>query len=187
MTNKFTDLMLDLETAGMPPNGAILSIGAIWFDLDTQTTGPTFQQTIHLGSAVADGGTMDPGTFIFWLGQSDEARKAVRFGGRHIHTVLQDLSDFILETCRHEDVRIWANSPNFDLAILGGAYDRAGIKRPWNWSRERDFRTVRNMHPAVEYTYKDKGSNAHEALGDAKFQVEHLLKIKNHVSKGKTK
>ena len=180
---KFTDLMLDTETAGMPPNGALMSIGAIWFDLDTQTTGPTFQQTIHLGSAVADGGTMDPGTFIFWLGQSDEARKAVRFGGRHIHTVLQDLSDFILETCRHEDVRIWSNSPNFDLAILGGAYDRAGIKRPWIWSRERDFRTVRNLNPQVEYDFKSKGDEAHNALADAIFQAQHLFAIKRSKTK----
>lgn len=175
---QFFDLMLDTETAGMPPNGALLSLGAVWFDLHTETMGPTFQQTIHLGSSVADGGTMDPGTFLFWLGQSEEARNAVRFGGQHIHTVLQNFSDFIKETCRHEDVRIWANSPNFDLAILGGAYDRAGITRPWNWSKERDFRTIRNWHPKVVYDFKSKGDAAHTALADAQFQVNHLFAIK---------
>lgn len=183
MTN-FVDLMLDTETAGMPPNGALLSIGAVWFSLDTLTMGPTFQQTIHLGSAVADGGTLDPGTFVFWLGQSDEARKAVRFGGRHIHEVLKDFSAFVAATCRVEDVRIWANSPNFDLAIVGGAYDRAEIKRPWYWSRERDFRTVRAMYPSIEYDYKSKGDAAHTALADAIFQTEHLFKIKRSKTYG---
>jgi len=185
VTTQFFDLMLDTETAGLPPNGALMSIGAIWFDLATETTGPTFQQTIHLGSSCEDGGNIDPGTFLFWLGQSDAARNAVRFGGRHIHTVLQEFSDFILETCRHEDVRIWCNSPNFDLAILGGAYDRAGIKRPWNWSRERDFRTLRNWYPAVEYDFKSKGDSAHTALADAQFQVAHMVKIKHYVQRNK--
>ena len=175
---QFFDLMLDTETAGMPPNGALLSMGAVFFDLATETTGPTFSQTIHLATSVRDGGTMCPSTFMFWLGQSEEARKAVRFGGQDIRKVLQDFSDWIAETCRHEDVRIWANSPNFDLSIVGGAYDRAGIKRPWHWSAERDFRTVRKMYPAVEYTFEDKGDGAHNALADAVFQAEHLFKIK---------
>ena len=28
------DLQIDLETAGLPPDGALLSIGAVFFDLD---------------------------------------------------------------------------------------------------------------------------------------------------------
>ena len=176
--NKFEDCMVDLETAGMPPTGAILSIGAVFFDIESQTMGPTFQQTVHLGSAVEMGGTMSPSVFLWWLGQSEEARQGVRFGGQHINKVLLVFSEWVKETCRHEDVRMWANSPNFDLAILGGAYDRSQIKRPWNWSRERDFRTVRAMHPSIEYDYKSKGDAAHTALADAQFQVNHLFKIK---------
>lgn len=32
---QFFDLMIDTETAGLPPTGALLSIGACFFDLHT--------------------------------------------------------------------------------------------------------------------------------------------------------
>ncbi|MBH0040756.1 3'-5' exoribonuclease [Pseudoalteromonas sp. SWN166] len=97
--------------------------------------------------------------------------------------MLQDFSDWIKETCRHEDVRPWGNSNAFDLTIVGGAYKRADIKTPWYWTNERDFRTVRNMYSAIEYNPADKGTGAHNALADAQFQVEHLFKIANRNKK----
>ena len=183
MTTQFFDLMIDTETAGLPPTGALLSLGAVFFDLKTQTMGPTFLRTVHLATSVRDGGTIDPSTFMWWLDQSDEARHGVRFGGQDIRKVLQDFSDWIKETCRHEDVRPWGNSNAFDLTIVGGAYKRADIKLPWYWTNERDFRTVRNLYSAVEYNPAEKGDGAHNALQDAKFQVEHLFKIANRNKK----
>lgn len=177
--NKFVDLMIDIETAGLPPSGALLSIGACFFDMHTETIGPTFQRTVHLATATRDGGVIDAGTFIFWLGQPERARNAVRFGGQDIRVVLSDFSDWIAQTCRHEDVRPWANAPTFDLTILGGAYQRSGLQRPWHYTRERDFRTVRNMYPAIVYDPKEKGDEAHDALADAVFQARHLFAIKN--------
>ena len=174
----FEDLMIDTETMGMPPDGALLSIGAVFFDLQTCTLGPTFNQSINLSTSVRDGGTLTPGTIIWWLGQSQEARDAVRFSAIDIRTVLQDFSDFIDEHSYHKNVRLWGNSSSFDLSIVGSAYKRAQIKQPWHYTNERCFRTVRNMYPHVEYMYASKGTGAHNALADAIFQSEHLFKIK---------
>lgn len=177
MTAPFFDLMIDVECAGLPPTGALLSIGAVFFDIATRTKGRTFLRTVHLATSVRDGGTIDPSTFVWWLGQSEEARNGVRFGGQDVRKVLQDFADWIAETCRHEDVRPWGNSNAFDLTIVGGAYDRAGMKKPWYWTNERDFRTVRNLYPGVEYDPSKKGDGAHNALADAAFQVDHLFAI----------
>ena len=38
---------------------------------------------------------------------------------------------------------------------------------------------MRAMYPSVEYNPADKGTGNHNALEDAKFQVEHLWKIAN--------
>lgn len=179
MTTKFFDLMIDIECAGLPPNGALLSIGAVFFDVHTQTLGPTFLKTIHLGTSVRDGGVIDPGTFLWWLGQSDEARKGVRFGGQDHKAVLQEFADWIAETCRLEDVRPWGNGAAFDLTVLGSAYKRTGITTPWYFTNERCFRTIRNMFPGVPYDPSAKGDAAHNALADAVFQAEHLFAIKN--------
>lgn len=185
MTTKYFDLMIDLETAGLPPNGALMSIGAVFFDLHTCTLGPEFNAVVHLGSAVTDGGVIDAGTFLWWLGQSDAARHSVRFGGRHIHAVLDDFSNWIAEHCRHEDVRPYGNSSSFDLTILNSAYRRAGKQAPWHFTNERCFRTIRNLYPSVEYNPDEKGDGAHNALEDAKFQARHLFKIKNRNKESK--
>lgn len=176
---QFFDLMIDTETMGLPPTGALLSIGAVFFDIQTGTLGPTFLRTINLATAVRDGGTFTPGTVMWWLGQSDAARQAVRFGGIDIRKALQDLTDFIAEHSRVEDVRPWGNSSGFDLTSIGTAYQRAAMRAPWHFTNERCFRTVRSMYPSVVYDPADKGEGAHNALADAEFQARHLIKIKD--------
>lgn len=174
----FFDLMIDTETMGLPPDGALLSIGAVFFDLATETLGPTFNRMIHLGSSVQAGGTIDAGTVLWWLRQGDEARKAVSYGGEPIQVVLADFSTWIAQHCRHEDVRPWGNSNAFDMTVVAGAYKRLGLPVPWSWWNERDFRTVRNLYPSIEYDPGEKGEGAHNALVDAVFQAQHLFKIK---------
>ena len=176
---EFYDLMIDTETAGLPPSGALMSIGAVFFDLHTQALGPEFNATIHLASSVKAGGQMDAGTVLWWLRQGDAARKAVAYGGQPIDKVLTDFTAFIEQHCRVEDVRPWANASTFDLTIINSAYRNLGMKTPWHFTNERCFRTVRNMYPQVEYDPGEKGEGAHNALADAKFQAQHLFKIKH--------
>jgi hypothetical protein len=183
---KWTDLQIDLETMGLPPNGAIVSIGAAFFDLDTCTIGPTFSKAINLATAVRDGGEITPSTLMWWLQQSETARRNICFDTYDIRQVLTAFSDFIAEHSRHQDVRPWGNGAAFDLTLLNGAYMRAGIKTPWSPFRERCFRTVRNMYPQVEYNTDDKGDSAHTAVDDAIFQARHLFKIKNRNKKVET-
>lgn len=178
---QFFDLMIDTETAGLPPTGALLSIGACFFDLHTQTIGPTFNRTIHLGSSVKHGGTMDPGTVLWWLRQDPKAQQAVAYNGEPIELVLGDFSKWIAEYCRHEDVHPWGNGAAFDLTIVGGAYKRLDMAAPWAFWHERCFRTVRNQHPSVAYEPGEKGDDAHNALADAIFQAQHMFKIKQRI------
>ena len=177
------DLMCDLETMGTPPDGAIVSIGACFFNLEDCTIGPTFNRVINLATAVRDGATLNPSTIMWWLGQSDEARKSILYSTEEIRTVLTDFATFIAQHSRVQDVRPWGNSNSFDLTLLATSYERADIRVPWSPFRERDFRTVRNMYPSVEYNPDEKGDGAHNALTDAIFQANHLFKIKNRNKK----
>lgn len=180
---KYEDLMLDLETMGMAPSGAIIGMGACFFDLKTCTVGPTFYRAVNLATAVRDGGTLNPSTIMWWMGQSQEAREAVRFSATDIRSVLIEFSDFVAEHSSAKAVRPYGNASGFDLTILGGAYERVGMKSPWHYLNERCFRTIRCMYPAVEYNPDDKGTGAHNALADAIFQAMHLFKIKNRNQK----
>lgn len=175
----WTDLMIDLETMGLPPDGAIVSIGACFFDIEKCEIGPTFNRTINLATAVRDGGTIHPGTVMWWMGQGQPARDSIRFSGEDIRTTLTDFAAFIAEHSRVQDVRIYGNGSDFDITLLNSAYLRAGIKTPWSPFRVRCFRTIRNLYPQVEYNPDDKGDGAHNSLADAIFQARHLFKIKH--------
>jgi DNA polymerase III epsilon subunit-like protein len=173
------DLMIDLETMGLPPDGAVVSIGACFFSLETCEIGPTFKRNINLATAVRDGGTLNPSTVMWWLGQTQEARDSIRFSGEPVRSVLQEFSDFIAEHSTHKDVRIYGNGSDFDITLMNSAYLRADMPVPWSPFRARCFRTIRNMYPAVEYDTSAKGEGAHNALTDAIFQAQHLFRIKN--------
>lgn len=172
------DCMIDLETMGLPPNGAIVSIGACMFEIESCEIGPTFKRNINLATAVRDGGVMEPGTVCWWLTQGDDARKSILTDNYDVRQVLAEFSDWVAEHSSHKSVRVWGNGAAFDLTVLNSAYLRAGIKTPWRFSHERCFRTVRNLYPGVEYDPEAKGDGAHNALTDAIFQAEYLFKVK---------
>ena len=178
------DCMVDLESMGLPPDGAIVSIGAVFFNLEDGTLGPTFRRTINLATAVRDGATLNPGTILWWLQQNQQARNNICFSAEDIRTTLTDFAAFIEEHSRVQDVRIYGNGSDFDVTLLNSAYLRAGMKTPWSPFKVRCFRTIRNLYPSVVYDTADKGDAAHTALDDAIFQVRHLLKIKNRNKPG---
>ena len=72
------------------------------------------------------------------------------------------------------NVCIWGNGAAFDNVILRTAYERLGLKAPWNFWDDRCFRTVKALHPEVEYV---KSGAAHNALDDAKNQALYLMKV----------
>lgn len=176
--NQLFDAMCDIEAMGTRSNAPIVSVAMVMFDIATETMGASFCKQIHLATAMRDGAVPDAGTIMWWMRQGDNVRRPIWSGGEDIRDVLRDLSIWLGQQCRPEDVRPWGNSNRFDLGILESAYKRAHIPLPWRWNNERDFRTVRNLNPQVPYNTDDKGEGAHDPLVDCRFQVEHLFKIK---------
>ena len=170
---QFFDLMIDTETAGMPPTGALMSIGAVFFDLHTQTVGPTFNRTIHLASSVKHGGTIDPSTVLWWLRQSDEARAEItRQDARSpLKEALDNLSAWYLEIGADEHTQVWCNGASFDFPILEAAYRAVNAVSPWSYWQLRCARTARNLLPACE---TPRQGVAHNALADAIYQAQCL-------------
>lgn len=174
---EFELLMIDLETMGGPPNGAIIAVGACFFDIKRGKIGPKYIRKIHLATAVREGGVIDPATVLWWMRQGDEARREATIDSYDIDVVLTDFYWWIASHCRIEDVKVYGNGATFDLIILRTAYERLGYEPPWHWSAERCFRTLRKNYPSVEYDPLQKGDQAHNALVDVEFQARHLLRI----------
>ena len=87
------DVMLDLETMGTRHNAPIIALGAVAFNLVEMTIGEKFYANVTLASSVALGSVMDPSTVLWWLQQSEDARKAVTRKGRQATEALTDFAD----------------------------------------------------------------------------------------------
>jgi hypothetical protein len=164
-------IMIDLETMGTRPTAPIVSIGAVAFDKDG--IHEKFYRVIDLDSAVDAGAIIEPGTVLWWLAQSDDARKALTDDiAEPIGNVLEQFRMFIVALPAIAGV--WGNGATFDNVLLAEAYKRLGMEAPWPFWKDRCYRTVKNLYPAVELV---RVGTLHNALADARTQAEHLIAI----------
>lgn len=162
--------MLDLETLGTSPGSLILAIGAVKFSQGEITD--TFYQRVDPQSCISVGLKMNVSTVMWWLTQGDEARLEITKPGQLLGEVLQDFSDWLNDPA----AAIWGNGAAFDNVLLSVAYEKTGIPRPWKYSGDRCYRTIKSLHPEV--LIQPMGT-LHNALDDAKAQAVHLMQILN--------
>jgi hypothetical protein len=171
------DLMIDLETASIATNAAIIAIGAVWFDRERGELGERFYQAIDLSSAINAGFDVDGEAITWWMQQTETAREVFNDPERvNIEIALERFSEFVGVSA--EGFNLWGKGPAFDNAILADAYLRLNLKKPWAYYNDRCVRTLLDV--AKIYNIKLKPFNkgiAHNALDDAIYQAECLCQI----------
>jgi len=165
-TDEIHRVMLDIETLGLQPGVAILSIGAVEFGPDG--LGETFDRSVSLSSCQEAGLTIDAGTLEWWLEQEDAAREVLT-GGDRLGRVLGEFKMFYGDADE-----IWAYSPQFDCAILSHAYEAFDEAPPWTYQDERDCRTLASLPiwPDLE-----QDGVEHDALDDAIYQAKQTVEV----------
>jgi len=166
------DIMIDIETMGTGSNAAILSIGAVIFDIPGKSLGDSFYVNVGLGSCLAHGLTIDQKTKEWWDNQSQEAKDALNIP---IPVLLPEALKRLSEFMKNGTYRVWGNGASFDNVILRNAYKATGIKCPWEYWYEMCFRTLNNLFQ-VKTDIKVDGVK-HNALYDAKVQALRALEI----------
>lgn len=167
-----TRIMLDLETLGTAPGSAILAIGAVKFG--SQHVLSDFYQRVDLRSCLDFGMTIDPDTLMWWMRQDDAARKEITQEGIFLASAIEEFDLWLKREAENTEIEMWGNGAAFDNVLLSSAYHIFRKKRPWNYSNDRCYRTVKNLYPEVEmlqYGYK------HHALDDARSQAMHLMNM----------
>lgn len=173
-------IMLDLETLGTGRNSVILSIGAVRFDPFIPRTAQAFDGTFYAefgsDSLVLQqrlGLEINAATVEWWMRQSVLAKRVFKNG------VVDDPADALLRFTEFVNytprTKIWGNGSDFDNLLLGDMYDALSIKRPWSYSNNRCYRTMKNL-PGGPSPSAD-GGVAHHALDDALRQAKHLVDI----------
>ena len=172
------DLSIDLETMGTEPGSAIVGLGACFFDTNTEQIGERFYRAINLASACEAGLKIDPATCMWWMGQSDAARNAIRFSTHTLRDALLDFSEWALNHCPKDEIRTWTRGPSFDSALLSVAYKAVGLEPPWFYYHERCHRTLTARNPSVPRP--ERTDTAHRADDDAVHQAQWLIDIARH-------
>lgn len=159
------NVMLDLETTGVSAGCGILSIGACALDLHDN-----FYVKVNLASCYERGLKDLPSTIAWWEKQDPVAKEEAFSGDTPILEALIRFSTWF-----HKASKIWGNGADFDLPILGAAYEACGMEKPWKPYNGRCFRTIKNLYPdVIPNTFRGVKHNAYE---DAKNQAIHLVKI----------
>ncbi len=75
------------------------------------------------------------------------------------------------------DLRVFAASPAFDCVKVEAHLKALDLPVPWFYWAERDYRTIRERNKNVPEAER---VGHHNALGDAKHQAQHLIRIRQH-------
>lgn len=168
-------VMTDVETMGKNPNAPIVAIGAVLFDPVAGELGNQLYVKVNLEDAVRTGGVMDASTVLWWLQQDDAARvELLRERGENLAPALWVFSEFLEPFAAVEPLHVWGNGATFDNVILSTAYERVSLRKPWGYTHDRCFRTLKNLFPGLEPEFI---GTPHHALHDALHQAKHALAI----------
>ncbi|BBS48818.1 TPA: 3'-5' exoribonuclease [Raoultella ornithinolytica] len=175
-------LMIDLETMGNKPNAPIVSIGAVFFEPSTGELGEEFYRVVSLKSSVDSGAVPDPDTIMWWMQQSEEARKAICDKENMIALwfALTELNSFIRNNADPKKVQVWGNGATFDNVIIRASYDREDVSCPWHFANDRDVRTIVELGRAVGINPRRDipfEGDMHNALADARHQAKYVSAI----------
>lgn len=179
-------IMLDLETMGTGNNAAIVAIGAVAFDPSDYIVRPTdplyaFYAPVSLESSVAAGLTIDVSTILWWMKQSEEARRST-FESSCPSTLRVALGLFSFWAAPHisktgDSFGLWGNGATFDNVVIRSAFKAVDLPVPWSFRQDKCYRTLVNLLPESRRPKFEPYGTAHNALDDAIAQARHLQKV----------
>lgn len=161
-------IMLDLETASLEPNAAILQIGAVVFSGPESSS--EFNTYVSLASCETEGMHLSQATLDWWDRQNPQLRARVFGGTTPIYNALESFHEWVesLERKYGTAAHLWSNGADFDLPILKSAYQLFG-DYPFNFRNHRCYRTISALDERMKSMFTN--NTAHDALEDAKYQA----------------
>jgi hypothetical protein len=167
-------IMMDIETLSTNSNGAITTISAVQFNLESGKIGKTFEIAIKLDEQVKQGAVIDTDTVIWWMSQDDEAIKAMlRIKKVTVAKALTDFNNWILDLGKPlNDIKLWGNGVSFDNVMVRNLYKRSNIDFVLPYWCDNDVRTLVTLANINVRDYKFEGIK-HNGIDDCKHQIKY--------------
>ena len=179
------NIMIDLETLGTRPGCSILSIGACEFG--AEDIGKQFYKVVNLESCSDWGLKIEPRTTLWWLEQGEDARIALLKAQGQSQPLDIALNELIA-AFKWKNKKVWCNGASFDFPILTAAFDAVGLREPWQYWDQMDYRTLKGLVPREVYEKcKVDAGVKHHALMDAIAQAYTTINIMKHLAGGSKK
>lgn len=179
---KYGNIMFDLETLDSKNTAVILSIAAVEFNKDTGDIGGKLHLRVDIQSCLDEGLTVGADTFIWWLQQSEEARKKIySVKGIPLEDALTQVFKFVKD-CGN-NVVVWGNGSTFDISILENAMYKFFSELPWKFWNVNDVRTIVALNPDIKKNLNFEGI-AHDALFDCIHQIKYLTDTLKSIKNG---
>lgn len=177
-------ISIDLETFSTGPYSLVTSVGMVKFDPYTGEKLGEFFTHIDVNDQIQRGLRMDPNTVIWWLQQSEEARKKlcepydktklIRPIALSTVAACEAINQFLNKSDQQaikNHTIVWGNGPGFDCNILRDLFKVVGIEPQWNYWNERCVRTAVDLAGIDKKKMKREGVH-HNAIDDAMFQAQ---------------
>lgn len=165
------DLMIDLETLGTDPNCPVISIGAVFFDIENKKLGQFFYRVLSLDEQISRGRQVTADTIKWWMQQDEAAKKIFKEQQLAVYPALEDFISWF--SINNSKSFVWGNGSTFDISIMENIFKNYGFKAPWGYNRVMDLRTFKRFKPPVKETVKVGIS--HNALDDAINQAQYVI------------
>lgn len=175
-------LHFDIESLDLGPRPIITQVAMLALDLDEDEI--LERQHYQYYPVQPQLRLVPPRTFsfdtlIWWMDQSEDARKRLRQSSsnedeeipallRHLVTTFNNITNF--GAIPYE---IWARGPQFDLVAIESLMTEHGIAVPWKYDTIRDLRTLlalAGINP--KNIAKPAGFVGHAAIWDVRYQIE---------------
>lgn len=166
-------VMLDLETWGVQPFSVITMIGAVHFDPNSDKLMDSFEVAVDPISSQKAGLRIDADTVAWWMDPERDAPRKTWFEMLkfELPIALDGFEQWLDTFCPDPEERvIWGNGSDFDNALLRQAYRVANREAPWEFRKDRCFRTLKGLSPVD--LKPSRMEAAHTALADATFQAQ---------------
>lgn len=165
-------LMIDIETLGVTPFSAVLSVAAVKFDPATGEIGDSFYVNIDRDSSVALGLMVDEKVEEWWTAPARaEAWQRMQDERVSAERAAEAFCDWFRRNCDFENTIVWSHGAAFDFPILESYLRIAGQSVPWNFRNIRDDRTLFAVAD-VDFASLPKEGTYHDAMSDAVNQAK---------------
>lgn len=175
------NIMLDLECLDSNTTAAIISIGAVYFDIQKQELGPELYIELSesaLKEQLDLGRTWSLSTNIWWMQQSDGAREVWTNKNEKSENkqCLKQINEFWQVYPEHgRNIKVWGNGSTYDNVCLQSYIRTFKGRIPWNYKGDLCYRTIASLFG--NRAVLERVGNHHNGLDDAKTQAIHLMKM----------